>query len=503
MVRFFLSLLPGLLLFSTGFCQVLDKNFAINGVAILSEFNSNLYPRDITADGLNNSYILCENLNFHQPTEADSILHIVKITPDGNVDKGFGDMGIVTLVFDYEVWASAIFIANSNLFITGRKANPGSSTSISFITDFIVATTLDGQIDLEFGNQGVLSEESLISLVGEATKTSTLINNNIYITSVNNDTVIVCSLNNLGIINNNFGNDGYLTVTFEKPIRSTLIRANYNSNELYLFTSIDTQQGFNKFIFGCTKLSLNGIIDSTFGVNGSMYTPAIEGGFVNPPRLVWSDINAQNIFQTYSTFSNQETRYFRSKISISGVLDTALGENGLLEIPETQSGFFLSQTKNIYKPSTQNSNQAIAAYTDSIQALDSFGVTGVFEINTSQETERCSELLYLNDSTMLALGWIYEQEIFIPTVSKVILAGLTSIDFHDSHLGKSVFPNPAQNTLYIPEEIPSQKEFRLFNSQGQVFNTPPLNEDRLDISQLAPGIYFLQVGEHIWRFVKE
>jgi hypothetical protein len=80
----------------------------------------------------------------------------------------------------------------------------------------------------------------------------------------------------------------------------------------------------------------------------------------------------------------------------------------------------------------------------------------------------------------------------------------------------SVYPNPAQDYIelsYPPLERGSVgvAQFRIYNILGIEFTTPSLRDTppcqggeiiRLDISQLAPGVYFVRVGDKVQKFIK-
>ncbi len=55
----------------------------------------------------------------------------------------------------------------------------------------------------------------------------------------------------------------------------------------------------------------------------------------------------------------------------------------------------------------------------------------------------------------------------------------------------SVFPNPTEEVLTINTK--EQFEFRVFDIKGTLQNVKPLNKQRLDLSNLASGIYFLEL----------
>ena len=56
-----------------------------------------------------------------------------------------------------------------------------------------------------------------------------------------------------------------------------------------------------------------------------------------------------------------------------------------------------------------------------------------------------------------------------------------------------IHPNPANNTIFIDQEGVFQ--FRLFNTNGQLVHKQEVSNQRLDISTLTGGIYFVGIWQ--------
>jgi hypothetical protein len=102
-------------------------------------------------------------------------------------------------------------------------------------------------------------------------------------------------------------------------------------------------------------------------------------------------------------------------------------------------------------------------------------------------------------------GGMMGQFVVMPTVTKVNPANSTS-DF-------MIYPNPAENRLYLkfPNPEASVYYLRISNSLGKVgFMMPrPELKNGIDISQLSPGVYFVEITDSntkektIKKFIKE
>lgn len=79
-----------------------------------------------------------------------------------------------------------------------------------------------------------------------------------------------------------------------------------------------------------------------------------------------------------------------------------------------------------------------------------------------------------------------------------IYLGSNRNHFEDIGISLSTYPNPVRGILILKVEAQLMKEvsFKLYNSEGQVSLTGKLlnTETRIDMSQLTPGVYFLQVN---------
>jgi hypothetical protein len=78
-------------------------------------------------------------------------------------------------------------------------------------------------------------------------------------------------------------------------------------------------------------------------------------------------------------------------------------------------------------------------------------------------------------------------------------------------IGFSISPNPATDYIEISVgengRSPLQNDVRIYDVFGQRVNptpTPPASRDgeRLDVSGLAPGVYFVRIGDKVSKFVK-
>jgi predicted dienelactone hydrolase len=65
-----------------------------------------------------------------------------------------------------------------------------------------------------------------------------------------------------------------------------------------------------------------------------------------------------------------------------------------------------------------------------------------------------------------------------------------------------LYPNPAQDKLFIDNLNTNNLSYSIFSQDGVKCNTGLYNEG-IDISDLISGIYFLELNEHFFKFVKQ
>jgi Secretion system C-terminal sorting domain len=73
------------------------------------------------------------------------------------------------------------------------------------------------------------------------------------------------------------------------------------------------------------------------------------------------------------------------------------------------------------------------------------------------------------------------------------------LDFGATYTSLNVHPNPAKDVLFM--EGTDYNDVRIYNLQGQILITTKGN--RIDIKELSPGLYFVQSGGKVAKFMKD
>ncbi len=88
------------------------------------------------------------------------------------------------------------------------------------------------------------------------------------------------------------------------------------------------------------------------------------------------------------------------------------------------------------------------------------------------------------------------------TKEKFISVAKTGVNdlFETSYI---LFPNPASNYIELPYEVNWEKDINIYSSNGAVILQAKAENNKLDISRLLKGIYFIKLNDKMYKFVKE
>lgn len=75
------------------------------------------------------------------------------------------------------------------------------------------------------------------------------------------------------------------------------------------------------------------------------------------------------------------------------------------------------------------------------------------------------------------------------------------ISVNESNLNSEIYPNPANNFLIINKEISDNSNFEIFDLYGKSIQNGIISDNKIDISLLNNGIYFLKINQNLFRFV--
>ncbi len=106
--------------------------------------------------------------------------------------------------------------------------------------------------------------------------------------------------------------------------------------------------------------------------------------------------------------------------------------------------------------------------------------------------------IYAHDGVILTEKPLY-------TVGKITFGdGFTGLE-QPNKASLRVYPNPAQDILYVDGLSDDDAVIRIFSIDGNLLETVPASDEQVQIQvgSLPRGVYLLQAGTNIIRFIKE
>ncbi|WP_336702640.1 T9SS type A sorting domain-containing protein [Chryseobacterium indologenes] len=282
----------------------LDPTFGNGGYCMFDNF-------DLMSDA-----VLLPDGQFITATSTGSIT-IRKVNQSGILDSTFGekdyDMGSNSL--DKSESIKRMILNNNKILIYGRvNATPTHSLYDWFLTRI----NLDGSLDTSFGNNGFTTQS--VGQNGTVNDFTVDQNGNSYLLISNMGSYMV-KVNQNGVIDNNFGTNGKLSLNTFYPNKfyiqndGKLVMAGTKTNPL-----TNTQDSYIE------RRLADGTYDSTFGNNGAIFIPNTEASSV---RDFEYDYTNNSILLLHQKNSPSRGTFFLTKIQIlNGSFVSGFANNG-------------------------------------------------------------------------------------------------------------------------------------------------------------------------------
>lgn len=246
----------------------IDLNYGVNG-HVLSPLLIKISIIGTYKNVQDDVLLICRQKTSQTNSQEDLV--IIKIDSNGNFDSSFGINGTVNLPngLEQDVPNYAIF-KNQSIYIHFTD----SSTS-SFIKKFDLLTL---SYDLEFGNNGTLSNEN--NFPYSLGSTFTIDDNNAIFTAGNdysdasgNNPIYVLKFTN-EILDTSFGTNGIVQMATNFSSNSVYSITQYNNKLVIQGEKENVNNNFSTSFFA--QLNVDGSIDSNFGQNGIIANEFIE-----------------------------------------------------------------------------------------------------------------------------------------------------------------------------------------------------------------------------------
>ncbi|MBM7419259.1 MULTISPECIES: delta-60 repeat domain-containing protein [Chryseobacterium] len=423
-----------------------------------------------------------------------------------NLDTSFGNNGIVSIPLTGEADDLQIIESSDNKIFAFGKDLPS-------LTNKIYKLDLNGSLDTTFGNAGILTLPNYIS-----------------------DFKIIPQ-----------GNDKIL-VAFQKtsnniPLETSILRYNSNGTLDTTFatngefkTSYDGADGFrsnntvvlpgNSIILATgtrfIKLSENGVIDTSYGINGSIdHTNSGNIQLSNSDILDFYDTKIEKIntagdlistFATNGTFTYQNAGSYFSKqksdgsiysLDLDGYTLNKISSNGassnIVSLTtdnntlEYYSSFVFVGDKIYYVGTTSADSPFIVSYDNSgnltpLNSQNSYKETAIPTGNYTSILAKNNALYIGGDRIDTATNQWY----YVVTKYNITNSTLATNEVKTEKASFNIFPNPANkgNTLYFNRA----QGYELYDMSGKLLGKEK-NALTIDTSKLNTGVYLIKTSE--------
>lgn len=462
-----------------------QSNYSLNGQMV--EIN------DLAVDHQNNIYVIGSynattltlgNFTFNEPLNQNSNVFYAKLAPDGSVDwiKGINEA-----------------LMPSNICI-------GGTIDITPSNEIIIA---GGYFkDIIIGND---------TLIGDPNPTSFYTPFNFYAKlSIDGEPIWAKRTNDIQ------AGDGH---TF-KTIISTAVDAD---NELFFITHFDstTILGTDTLFYNVPK------IIKTDSHGNFLNAAALNSPFIIANNLVTNecgDVVLLGEFQTSLSIEDQDLIANSSRDIFVASFDNDLELDWLHQFGSTGgdlAGHLVTNTKNEIYFSFEfwgnlpiDGNTPVVGFLDgTVIKLDANGSMLWFQRSNGTGYVNCGNLSVSNDFKIVSTGRFGGNEVFngvqvnsqptnfpdifiVSYTDTMVSAELIDCSPLDASLEKiefdedfSFYPNPASESVFVIHDHPTIPiEVTLTNISGQRVTQVLTEQNRIDVSDITPGLYFIQIG---------
>jgi len=413
-----------------------NSNFGDNGYFILQDERRDNY--------LNSLVIVNDTVHFSMNQEV--INSVISITATGEINTSFANEGISQFILP-EGYATlaGISIYEENLFV--------GSTAQYIFYGIPCFTKINGNfsIDVDYSSKHQFKDYDEVDWVS-----------NDFLIDENSDLYIVGS-------KRRDGNTGYVPV-FNKldqmGNRDTTVEVHSNLEGNTTYNQIATFDSLYFIVSGLhsippeitypqlTKLSKQGIVDSSFGINGN--APVFSSHYDNSKKMHPVVDSFKNIYLL--RFRKSSQRYEMLKLGSNGFIDSSFALNGILNLPDSFNRIFSVSFENgifdiIGKSSEEN---ILITRIDQMGSfLSAFGHDGTKELEITLPT--------LEDGIKSESGYFYVGDYNESPLNGVIIK-LDSNGEIDQSFGEGGYYN-----LDINETVFNEKKIKLLYDDNYLY----------------------------------
>ncbi|TKK68951.1 T9SS type A sorting domain-containing protein [Ilyomonas limi] len=360
--------------------------------------------------------------------QISSSLRIAKYLPDGKLDSSYGTAG----------YSKAVNMSESSAAMQEDKIIVAGYTIISsnnYNNDFALARyTADGALDISFGKQGLLTGYFPST---KTNFTSTVLQGNKIMAAgsalndSNNYDFALARFTTNGVLDSSFGVNGKVITDFNSSTDEA------NSMVLQGGKIIVAGSGHNYSDFALVRYTSDGAIDSSFGVNGKVTTD-----FNNDYAVAYSiALQEDKIIVSGSTQNpvNDNNDFALARYTADGKLDASFGKNGKVTTDfnssEDHANTMALQGNKILVGGYSlggSADFALARYTTDGVLDSSFGENGKVTTNFGFSSEDIAYSIALQGDKIISAGYTGYYPIYDFALARYTADGILDSSFGDN-----------------------------------------------------------------------
>lgn len=492
----------------------LDTSFGMDGITNVDDAEGDFY-HDILLyeDG---SFLLIHSLTGNGPVR----ISITKFNADGSIDNNFGINGKVLLQYDstWNVMRDAKILSDGKILIGGDIGSFNRRT-------FFVRLMPDGTFDEAFGDNGFL-EEPILHPYARLEKIAIQNSGKILTLADLELGHYLYRFNENGSIDESFENEGRILIPIN-PSLPYITKIAVEEDDTFLVYTI--HQDFSTENLNVQKYLPDGAFDTSFADGGTLNLPLEESNIAINELAKQAD--GKFIFSCVTSSSFDPPISFLIRVSTNGEVDESFGINGVLNLTIDNTAsfqlsdlFIVSNNELLVSGDMTKDGETTRILSRFVNGtLDTnFGEEGILhmsfpgdptEINTYQLIPVANEKYLLSGNNEKTDNGLPDNIVIVRVFGDIdaAIGAPNQID-----LDLKVIPNPVEDQLYFEFglEEPTNLSASIYNSNGQLLfvaipkerKTAGQHSMSCDVSHLPKGSYFLNLstteGEQSIQFIK-
>ena len=491
----------------------LDNTFGTNGIVVTEVNYSSEYTTSAALQKNNDKEKVVTLCNIFSSNNNDFALS--RFNPDGSPDNTFGINGkIVTSINDSSSEdMGAIAIQNDGrIVVTGTTYFENGPHSVA------VCFTSDGSLDNAFGMGGISqlpASSSIDHVYSIALQDDGKIIASGYSYSGNSAGFAALRFNADGSFDNTFGPEGIVIIPIGTSFSIASASAIQDDGKILLAGYYRDE---NKDNFALARCTLEGKLDSTFGVGGIVTTSI--GSSTNRCYSIQLQNDGKIIAAgSYGNTNNSEIALVR--YNSNGSLDSTFGTNGTVFTPTADSSSIAYSVKlqddgKIVVGGSDGGAYLTLRYNNDGSLDSTFGLNGIKTDKYGAFYNIIKSIAIQKDGNIIAAGTSINQDetISVNTIIRYTGDKTTSItpdktkQIPTSFSLLQNYPNPFNPSTIISWQLPASSyvTLKVYDILGREVATL-VNEEKtagnykvpFDAKNLASGIYFyrLKAGNYI------